>query len=137
MEMTMRVLLIDDDAVDRQSIRRILSKSALNIQLEEVESAEGAWNTLRGSKFDCVLLDYHLPDMGCIDLFESLRLVEKGDFPPVVVLTGGGNESVAVEVMKAGVQDYLAKANLSLEALENAVQHAIKMVELERHKEKV
>jgi diguanylate cyclase (GGDEF)-like protein len=134
--MTMRVLLIDDDAVDRQSIRRMLSKSALNIQLEEAGSAEDAWNTLRDNEYDCVLLDYHLPDMGCMDLFESLRLVEKGDFPPVVILTGAGNESVVVEVMKAGVQDYIPKANLSMETVENVMQHAIKVVERERRQEK-
>ena len=67
-----------------------------------------------------------------LSLLREIR--QRGVDTPVIVLTGRGAEEVAVEAMKAGAADYLSKANLSVEALERAIRHALALHAEERQR---
>lgn len=125
MDETLKILVVDDDAVDRMAVRRALLKTDLVVDLSEAEDSEAAQATLKTSQFDCILVDYFLPDQNGLELVKQLRHLEIDT--PLVVLTGQGDEQVAVDVMKAGAADYLSKARIAPSTLARSVQGAIRL----------
>jgi len=105
-----RVLVVEDDLVDRMACRRALAQNPdYEFVLSEAETGREGLQLAHAQKPDCVLLDYHLPDMNGLEFLAELR-DDLGEIPvPVMMLTGADNASVAVEAMKRGAQDYLVK----------------------------
>ncbi|NWJ96279.1 MAG: PAS domain S-box protein [Chloroflexi bacterium] len=86
------------------------------------------------------MLDYRLPDMNGLEFLRELQNNTKNNTRPipVVMLTGYGDEKVAVEAMKNGVADYMNKDDLKPEALEQAIANALEKAEkLEKQKEEL
>jgi diguanylate cyclase (GGDEF)-like protein/PAS domain S-box-containing protein len=104
------VLIVEDDRVDRLACRRALAQDPdYEFVLSEAETGQEGLQLAHAQKPDCVLLDYHLPDMNGLEFLAELRN-DLGEIPvPVMMLTGADNASVAVEAMKRGAQDYLVK----------------------------
>jgi signal transduction histidine kinase len=121
--MTLRLLLVDDDEVDRLRVKRLLREAGLEASVEECADVRCALDTARREDFDCALLDYHLPGADGLELLRDLRT--SGVRLPVVALTGLGDEEVAVELMKAGAADYLNKNTLTADRLERSLRYAI------------
>jgi signal transduction histidine kinase len=126
----LHVLVIDDDEVDRMALHRHLARTQLEIEVVEAENAAIAQQHLLQSHFDCIVLDFRLPDTDGISLVKQLR--SAGYTLPIIVLTGQGDEQTAVELMKAGASDYLSKARLSSENLSSAIRHAMSMYRAEQ-----
>jgi PAS domain S-box-containing protein len=105
-----RVLLVEDDAVDRMACRRALARDPdYEFVLSEAESGREGLQLAYEQKPDCVLLDYHLPDVNGLEFLAALT-DESGDVSiPVMMLTGTDNATIAVEAMKRGAKDYLIK----------------------------
>lgn len=118
----LKILVVDDDELDRLAVRRCLQQSMLDVRLHEAESAAGALEEAATGAYDCILLDYYLPGEDSLDMLRELQQVAPAT--PAVIFTGRGDEDIAVEAMKAGAADYLPKASLTPERLENAVRHA-------------
>ena len=89
--------------------------------------------TLNPTNFDCVLLDYRLPDGNGLSLVKAVR--RAGIKVPLVVLTGQGDEQIAVDLMKAGASDYLPKSKVSPETLSRSLRHAVRIYRAEREAE--
>lgn len=132
-----RVLIVDDCPEDRETYRRYLRQDPdyTYVVLEE-ESGEKALELCRLMKPDSVLLDYLLPDIDGLEFLDELSdKTGKVDIP-VVMVTGYGNESIAVQAMKSGAHDYLVKGQTTPESLRLALRHAMEKVELLRQLEK-
>ncbi|MBA3873989.1 MAG: response regulator [Anaerolineae bacterium] len=131
MQAIVRILLIEDSPEDAYTVRRYLEQSALTHNVTWVENVDDARALIKQNIFDCVLLDYQLPGYDGIEL---LKLVMTSMQEPiaVIVITGGGNEQRAVDVMRAGAQDYIVKNALSSNRLESAITQAMNTVELMR-----
>lgn len=119
------ILIVDDDAVDRLIARRALSAASFEARIDEAATGEDGLGLIRQNSYDCLLLDHILPDMDGIGFLHRLEALEREDRPAVVMLTGAGNERIAVEAMKRGVQDYLVKGELSPKETEQAVLRAL------------
>ncbi len=120
-----RLLIIEDDEVDRRRYIKLLHKQDL-FDCELLLASEGAAGLalLRADMPDCVLLDYSLPDMTGLEFLAEAA--QDGELPCAVVLvTGHGNEMIAVEAMKRGVRDYLVKDQVSETKLLQAVTAAV------------
>src|SRR5215204_2179372 len=118
----LRLLLVDDDEVDRLAVKRMLRQTRFDATIEERTDRASALAFGPGS-FDCVLLDYNLPGADGLEILHEIRA--KGDSVPVIALTGQGDEEVAVALMKAGASDYLNKNSLTAERLERSLRYAL------------
>ncbi len=126
----LRLLVIDDDEVDRLRIIRML-RLAPEWQAEidvAVDLASGAV-ALRSRAYDCVLLDFRLPDGEGPDLLRQLHANE-GDCPPVILQTVLDHEATAVAALAAGAQDYLVKGRFDAVLLRRAIRYAIQRDQL-------
>ncbi len=133
----MKILLIEDDEVDRKAIKRALNKSSLETGIQEATDSKSANELLNSSSFDCILLDYRLPDIDGLAFAKELMEKNGKTGTPIVMLTGEGNEMVAVEAMKSGIQDYLPKSSINASSLSRAINHALEITTLHRQIEEM
>ncbi|MDJ0535487.1 MAG: ATP-binding protein [Xenococcaceae cyanobacterium MO_207.B15] len=127
----LKILLVDDDEIDRLAVRRVLKKTDLLVTITEAESGEAAISTLQRQKFDIILLDYHLPDSNGKELINQIKKILYID-SPLIVFTGQGDEFIAVEMMKAGASDYLKKNQIYPDNLVKAIKNAIRIYQAEK-----
>ncbi len=130
MEETLRILIVDDDEVDRMAVRRALMQSGLPLVVTEATTYAQAITFLETNLFDCTFLDYGLPDQNGLSLVQTARRLNIQH--PLVVLTGQGDEKIAVDLMKAGATDYLAKSQISAIILAQTLRNAIRIDRAER-----
>jgi signal transduction histidine kinase len=119
-----RILVIDDDLVDRLAIRRAIEQSDLEAQIDEASTATEA--LAKGtSQFDCWLLDHDLPGTTGTELTRKLR--DNGDLTPVVLVTGQHNEELLQKAVDAGITDFFPKGDLSPRRLALRIRFAIRI----------
>lgn len=134
--MSLRVLLVDDGMADRLAVSRALAKDPdMQWEVVPMSNAEDALAYLSGNPVDAMLLDYHLPGMNGVTLLQKVAALGLPRVPAVVVLTGSGNERVAVDAMKAGANDYLVKEAFSPERLRRSLKTAVDTVLMTRELE--
>ncbi len=104
--MTATILVIDDSEDDQRLYQRALKEAGCLLVL--ASSAKDGFVCMADQRPDLILLDYNLPDMDGLSFIKVLAGCS-GSPIPVIMLTGEGSESVAVEVMKQGADDYLVK----------------------------
>ncbi len=122
-EVPVRILLIDDDAVDRAAVRRALGQSGLPHVLVEASTGDAGLALAQADAFDCVLLDYLLPGTDTFALLAALRGPEAGE-QAVLMLTGAADQQVALRLMRAGALDYLSKGEVTPSVLARAIRFA-------------
>lgn len=129
-ERPLRILIIDDDLADRMLVRRLLRETNLVCaEVNEREDAASAIALLTDIPHDCIFLDYRLPDLDGLQLIPKLRRLGIGS--PIIVLTGQGDQEIAVQLMKAGAADYVVKSRLTVDLIAQAVRSAIRIYEAE------
>jgi PAS domain S-box-containing protein len=130
----MRLLIVDDDAVDRLAVRRAISRSGLaGSEITEAVDAAEALSVLaqsNGKAIDCVLLDYNLAGDTGTDVLDALRA--RGDLMAVVLLTGHADPVAAATAIKAGAAEFLTKDMLTPERIEQVVRAAVRSTDAER-----
>jgi signal transduction histidine kinase len=125
-----KILIVDDDEVDRIAVRRALKALGVKIEVFEADNYRSAFDRLLYEEFDCAFIDYRLPDRDGLALVREIR--DHGIKTPLIVLTGQGDEQIAVELMKAGASDYLSKFRISPLRLHQALQSAIRVYQAEQ-----
>ncbi|MBH8566907.1 response regulator [Nostoc sp. CENA67] len=129
---TWTLLTIDDCAADRKIYRRFLMKDPhQSYQVWEADCAEDGIALCQEMHFDVILLDFCLPDMSGLELLKKLKQEIFRTPVSVIVLTGRGDEEVAVQAMKMGAMDYLVKQQLKPDVLQLAVRNATKQLGLQ------
>jgi PAS domain S-box-containing protein len=108
-----RVLCVEHSAADIDLTARHLAATAPHIRIETAHSAEEALARLpraagEACPWDVLLLDYRLPGLSALELLKALRDERAVDLP-VVLVTGQGDEEVAVQALRLGAADYVVK----------------------------
>lgn len=129
MDDLLRILIVDDDQVDRMAVRRALETAAVKAEVREAADVDSALAALRSREFDCVFLDYQLPGGDGMRVLRTAQ--EEGLEIPIIMLTGQEDTRTAVDLMKAGASDYLVKDSLSPEVLERSLRHAVRVHQVE------
>jgi len=128
-EKGLKILVVDDDDVDRMAVRRALKSSGLAADVTEAENADAALARLSKEHFDCTLLDYRMPGSDGLDVVRKAR--DRGILVPFIMLTGFGDEQTAVELMKAGAADYISKGSLTPERLGQSLRGVLRIHQAE------
>lgn len=128
----MNILIIDDSEEDREVYRRYLNQQTqFDYQITSVQSGSEGLKKLEKCLPDLILLDYLLPDCNGLEFINELQS-QRSKIPPIVMLTGQGSETVAVQAMKRGVKDYLVKENLTSDILINAIANIFQQQHLKK-----
>ena len=119
----LNVLIADDDDNDRKDIERALKQAALAFICSEVSSTEEALEACQTRAFDCAIIDYNLPGQDGLAGISALH--EHLPYMAIVMLTGTGDETVAVQAMQRGALDYMSKKNMDAESIRRSVENAV------------
>jgi signal transduction histidine kinase len=130
----LRVLVVDDDELDRRAVRRSLARSGLaDAEVTEASDARSAIDLLtthnEGARFACVLLDYDLAGDTGVDVLQAMR--ERNVATPVVMLTGQSDPLMAANSIKEGATDFLTKDLITPQRLEQVVRAAMRVAQAE------
>jgi PAS domain S-box-containing protein len=126
--MSCRILVVDDDRGLSSLIRKTLEREGL--ETENVFNGKEAIARIVRKPPCLALLDYNLPDMDGRQVVEALaeRLIKI----PFIIMTGHGDEKIAVHMMKMGARDYLTKDSSFIDFLPSVVQHTVTQIEVEK-----
>jgi diguanylate cyclase (GGDEF)-like protein len=131
-----QVLVIEDDARDARLLGTFLSSARTPpFGAFHVTTMGAAVECLSNGHFDVALLDLGLPDAKDLDGLDTLRGV--APTLPIVVVTGRGDEDLAVEALHRGAEDYLTKGDFDRRALVRAIRYAIERRRNRREIERV
>jgi two-component system, cell cycle sensor histidine kinase and response regulator CckA len=121
----LQVLVVDDDLDHAAMVVEFLrlTDACSAAKMDTANAYDPAVRMFASHSYDIAFVDYWLGARDGLSLLREIR--QKGVETPVVVLTGRGAEEVAVDAMKAGAADYLSKTQLSVEALDRTVRHAL------------
>jgi signal transduction histidine kinase len=119
-----RVLIVEDNAGDARLIQESLADSAGDpFDLEVADRLASALHRLGEGGIDALLLDLGLPDSKGQDTFNQAKAGAPA--VPIIILTGLGDEALALKMVEEGAQDYVAKINLDGGTLARAIRYAI------------
>ncbi|HSD29337.1 MAG TPA: sigma-54 dependent transcriptional regulator, partial [Vicinamibacteria bacterium] len=121
------LLLVDDDDAFRQVLARELTR--LGFEVATADSGRAALERVAAREPDVVLLDLRLPDRDGLEVLEAMRATSPGS--DVIMLTGHGSIDAAIQSIRAGAFDYVAKP-CPLDELEVRIQRALERQSLRR-----
>ena len=121
---TIQALLVEDNPADARLVEEMLSDSGQDsVELEHVEKLSSGLERLSQNSIDVILLDLKLPDSDGLNTFT--RMHARAPDLPIIVLSGLGDEQVALEAVRNGAQDYLVKGEVNEDLLARAIRYAI------------
>src|SRR6478609_6143554 len=120
------LLIVDDEKPTREGLRAALED---RYDVYIAEDAATALGLLEAEHFDVLLTDFRLPNEDGMKLIARAKSLPK---PPVCILmTAYGSEELAVQAMKSGADDYIAKGRLQIDELEMRIARALRQQNLE------
>src|SRR5205809_295560 len=123
---TPTLLIVDDEKTTRDGLRAAL-QDRYDVYL--AEDANTAMELLERERFDVVLTDFRLPSEDGMKLITRAKSLSR---PPICILmTAYGSEELAVEAMKRGADDYIAKGRMQIDELEMRIARALRRQSLE------
>ena len=116
-----RILFVEDDRIDLMVFERFARKGRFPYNYITAGSVKEASAVLESEDFDAIVADYSLGDGTAFDLFDRI------EDTPIIIVTGIGDEEIAVQAMKLGARDYLVKSTEGnhLEVLSTTIEKAI------------
>lgn len=120
-----RILIIDDEPTVRDFLQEALKRKKIQVRL--ASSGREALNELKNDKFNLVISDIRLPDLNGMELLKKNKKIKNG--PGVIMITGYSTVKSAVEAMKIGAYDYIAKP-ITLDVMELVVERYFRYLQL-------
>ncbi|MGQ7844213.1 ATP-binding response regulator [Granulosicoccus sp. 3-233] len=135
---SIKLLLVDDDPGYLDLCRRQLGKSAsIDFLIETAASTNEAFQRCIATDYDCLLVDYQLPD-GCgTDIVDRLNEwnEQQNDSarlpPPTIIVTAESGQHAPTQAIRAGAVDFIAKRNVTPHSLRRAITNAVERSRLE------
>ncbi len=122
---TVRALLLDDSSFDRSRIRRLSRRAELNIELDEVGSIRELDNAVKLASYDLILIDYRLPEGDGIEALNHILQDPRNKDAGKIMITGNAAVETAVQAMRSGCHDFLAKDDIDPQILKQAMINAM------------
>ena len=116
--MKSKILVVDDEALVRNSLEEILRLEGYEVV--SVESGDAALNQIQQESYDLILLDLKMPGIDGIDVLKALSRLTPDT--RVILLTGHGSLESSIDALRIGAQDYLLKPASSSEILSSVAR---------------
>ncbi len=129
-EAPVRILLVEDNPGDARLFQLLLERAAPAFCVEHAHRVAEAAERLRQGGIDLVMSDLSLPDSQGMETFDKLRAAAPQ--VPVILLSGHDDETLAVETVHRGAQDYLVKGRVDPHLLVRSIRYALKRAASER-----
>lgn len=126
----MRFLIIDDNPQDRELIKRAIGKVFSEVSYVEVIHQQAFEEALHTLDYDIVFSDYQLKWSTGIEILKAIRA--RSSSQPVIMVTDTGNEEIAAEAMKKGLNDYVIKTHLY--RLPIAIRECLERIQLQKER---
>lgn len=124
-----RILVVDDEYVDREVARRSLAAYDEDFELDFAKDGQEAMAIVGAKRLDLVLTDLRMPEMDGLELVERLR--EEYPLIPVILMTARGSEQIAVKALAAGAASYVPKEEIERE-LHETIEQVLDVAEARR-----
>jgi signal transduction histidine kinase len=128
--MATALLIVDDSDTELALMSKLAQKAFPNVRVHTATSALTAQEACAQTDYDCVVLDYNMPDTNGLACARGLR--DSLPFLPIVMSTSFGDEMLAVNAMTSGVTDYIPKSRMTAPALHRVVSNAIRITQQAR-----
>ncbi|MEJ0058739.1 MAG: ATP-binding protein [Terricaulis sp.] len=125
-----KFLILDDSASERHIMAHVLSDVFPGADIHQCGDAAAARDLCATTSFDCILLDYNMPQMDGITFAEQIRAIHP--HVPLVLVTGVGDEMLVSQALRSGISDYIPKARINPESIQRTIERAIKSCALTR-----
>ncbi len=126
-----RILYMEDDAGAARLFQKTMAR--LGYQVDLARDGEAGLAAMQEAAYDLIVVDHHMPAYDGLEVIR--RLAARGAFPPLIMITGGGDEKVAVEAMKLGASDYMVKEGAYLDLLPTVIGQVFRQRQLEAERE--
>jgi signal transduction histidine kinase len=126
----LNLMILDDSEADILIMSRVLQKSFPNARVVPVKSANQAEAILEMEPFDCLILDYNMPDIDGLAFGKRLR--GNHAFMPIVLITSVGDEILAAQTIRNGLSDYIPKAHINPSSLRRTISRAVQIAQQNR-----
>jgi PAS domain S-box-containing protein len=130
MDSKIRVLLVEDDLDQAELVENSLQGFDSRFEVETIHTGDACLKKLSDNDYEVIILDYKLPVLNGLEILN--QFTKQGIDTPVVVVSGQGNEQIAVDALKNGAYDYIVKDASYLSVLPKVVQKTIEKYHLER-----
>lgn len=130
-----KILIVEDNPDHLELTQKALFEHNGNFEINATGSGEECWTMLNKADYSAIILDYTLPKLDGLEVLKGIG--ERGYHVPVVMVTGQGDEKIAVEAMKLGACDYIVKSGDYLLTLPFVVQKIIEQYNVAREKERL
>ncbi|BCE01153.1 EAL domain-containing protein [Marinicellulosiphila megalodicopiae] len=128
----MKILIVDDDPVDREHIYRNLKFSDSNMDIQESDDLNDALERIKTNEFDVVLLDYNLPPTNSLELILETKNNHAIATVPIISISNSSDESIALKCIQSGALDYLVKSEINSFRLHRSIINAKARFQLEQ-----
>lgn len=108
MDLSMKVLVVDDFATMRRIVKNILKQIGFT-DIAEAEDGKNALKMLQNDKFGLIMCDWNMPEMPGIELLNRIRADEQLKGIPFVMVTAEAQKENILDAVKAGVNSYIVK----------------------------
>ena len=125
MSKELQILIVDDDGIDQQQIKRALTKSDILFTVKTALNAEEALQLITSETFDCCFIDYILPGKNGIELTSDIRKLNINI--PIIVITSETDTELSNKAILAGANNYLTKGLVTPEGLSLIIRNSISL----------
>ena len=128
----MNILIVDDDVVDRTHIKRTLRRNHSHYNVDEAEDAQVALEKIKEQMFDVIIIDFNMPKMNGLELVRCIKNENLNGTSAIIMISTSEEESLALECLHAGVQDFITKTDINGYRLRRAIFSAKTRLDMER-----
>lgn len=123
---SLQILLIENSETDILLFKKVFKRVGMPFDLTIANDGLEGIDFVEKNYFDCIFTDYNLPDINGVEIIKKLRAADIQI--PIIMVTSYGDESIAVEAMKAGASDYLSKKILAEEGITDEIKNTLQAV---------
>ncbi len=129
----LKVAIVEDNEIDRRNCIRLLKRaSKYTYEISECATGKEGLELTAKEELDLILLDFKLPDIDGLEFLN--KICEMSYSCAIVMLTGHGNEEVAVRALKSGASDYISKDTMTGDLLNQTIASAVTAFQLENER---